>query len=598
MATTTFVVSGTQFEELMKGVDDETRKAMEDGILLFANDADTSGTAEKYRSDKLRNVYNALVDFLVSNKLNELNPNQITFLCTGAIGDKITVQMPPNTKEIQLLPTEFFLSLLKSFSELITPCIYPIYTVTDKFVAIAKGELLPMSLGDERKAALRNSPQDQKRFREELKRKISQSKAEISSAINQIDIFFPKALNGFNENSVKNAKTTIEMLKKVSTSWGKGENATPQEKAILQAFEGKVGDAGNGMTKWLEENQGYIAKVLENSRIIAEKNTAMVKATNEILKMDKAAPVAVVGGPLFSKDAVSNIKIDVDSTNSVSVRAADAHPLKVTFSASRVMVAKQFIEGEVFKDRVCTKENVTASLEKILKIHTNLFPKDFEGKYIVPTVMIEPLRNYVDFFDDRFIMALISGDAPRRGPFMTFTPVDIQVLKLCALYLTKDNIYDYRGEVKVGTFMGDYVGKVEKNTKVKWTGADKKFSMVSTQSMEDTASREDTVGDYVDFMSAIANGTAPNPKISKRKINIMLKYIHFDQVEKNIACILKLVAQTEPGEAKDSILSFTKHNDVDAAKELIRASLKVDVQTAKMFNENPDFAITRVFGRG
>jgi hypothetical protein len=59
-----------------------------------------------------------------------------------------------------------------------------------------------------------------------------------------------------------------------------------------------------------------------------------------------------------------------------------------------------------------------------------------------------------------------------------------------------------------------------------------------------------------------------------------------------------LVAQTEPGEAKDSILSFTKHNDVDAAKELIRASLKVDVQTAKMFNENPDFAITRVFGRG
>jgi hypothetical protein len=37
---------------------------------------------------------------------------------------------------------------------------------------------------------------------------------------------------------------------------------------------------------------------------------------------------------------------------------------------------------------------------------------------------------------------------------------------------------------------------------------------------------------------------------------------------------------------------------VDAAKELIRASLKVDVQTAKMFNENPDFAITRVFGRG
>jgi hypothetical protein len=314
--------------------------------------------------------------------------------------------------------------------------------------------------------------------------------------------------------------------------------------------------------------------------------------------MDNAAPVANEDGPLFSKDAISSIKSDIDNTNSCTVRAAEAHPLKVPFSASRIMLSKQFTEGENFNDRICSKENVAASFEKILKIHTNLFAKDFEGKYIVPTIVIEPLRNYVDFFDDRFIMALISGDTVRRGPFITFTPVDIQVLKLCALYLTKDNIYDYRGEVKVGTFMGDYVGKIEKNTKVKWTGSEKKFSMVSTQSMQDTASREDTVNDYVDFMFAIANGVAPNPKISKRKINIMLKYIHFDQVEKNIACILKLIAQTEPGEAKDSILAFTKHNDVDAAKDLIRASLKVDPQTAKMFNDNADFAITRVFGRG
>jgi len=114
----------------------------------------------------------------------------------------------------------------------------------------------------------------------------------------------------------------------------------------------------------------------------------------------------------------------------------------------------------------------------------------------------------------------------------------------------------------------------------------------------DTASREDTVADYVDFMTAIANGTTPNPKISKRKINIMLKYVRFDQVEKNIACILKLITQTDPAEAKDSILSFTKHNDVEAAKDLIRASMKIDVQASKMFSDNPDFAITRVFGRG
>jgi hypothetical protein len=115
--------------------------------------------------------------------------------------------------------------------------------------------------------------------------------------------------------------------------------------------------------------------------------------------------------------------------------------------------------------------------------------------------------------------------------------------------------------------------------------------------MQDTASRGDAVDDYIDFMSAVANGIAPNPKISKRKINILLKYVLFDQVEKNIANILRLVAQTEPAEAKDSIMHFAKEN-VDVAKEMIAASLKVDPQTSKMFSDNPDFAINRVFGRG
>lgn len=445
MSATTSVVSGINFEQLMQGVDDETRKQVDDGLLLFANDADASATAEKYRADKLRIAYNALVDFLVSNKLNELNPHQITFLCTGSIGDKITVQIQNGPKEFQLLPADFYALLLKSFSDPAqNTSAFPIFTVMDKFIAIAKSELLPMSLGDDRKKALRNSPQDQKRMREELKRKIDQSKAEITSAVNQIDIFFPKALNTLNETSIKNAKVTIEMLKKVSTSWSKGDNATPQEKAILQAFEGKVGDAGTGLAKWIDELQGYLNKVNENSKMVMEKNQAMVKAMNEIAKMDNAAPIATVGGPLFKSDSISNIKSDVDSTNSAIVRAAESHALKVPFSASRVLLSKQFTEGENFNDRLCSKENVTASLEKILKIHTNLFPKDFDGKYIVPTIIIEPLRNYVDFFDDRFIMALISGDTVRRGPFVTFSPVDVQVLKLCALYLTKDNIYDYR----------------------------------------------------------------------------------------------------------------------------------------------------------
>src|SRR5580693_3025916 len=83
MSTATQSVTGTHYEQLMKGVDSEVRDKVEDFIRFFANDADTSALAEKSRSDKLRNAYNALVDYIVSNLLNNLNPEQSTFLCTG-----------------------------------------------------------------------------------------------------------------------------------------------------------------------------------------------------------------------------------------------------------------------------------------------------------------------------------------------------------------------------------------------------------------------------------------------------------------------------------------------------------------------------------
>jgi hypothetical protein len=175
--------------------------------------------------------------------------------------------------------------------------------------------------------------------------------------------------------------------------------------------------------------------------------------------------------------------------------------------------------------------------------------------------------------------------------------VEVQILRLCALFLTKDPIYDYRGDVRTGTFMGDYMGKVEKETKVSWSGKDKKFSLAATQSMQDEASRDDAIVDYIDFINAIANNIAPPPKISKRKLAILLKYVLFDKLEKNIACILKLVAQTEPAEAKGAIMAFAKDN-VDVAKDLIAAAMKTDVMASKMFSDNPDFAFQRVFGRG
>ena len=734
MSTATQTVTGAHYESLMKGVDSEVRQQVEDNIIFFANDADTSATAEKSRSDKLRRSYDKLVDWIVSNRLKELTPQEAVFLNTGAIGDVITVQLEKETKTIDLLPASLYASLLKTFSgrtpETITP---PAYCVFDKFMAIARNELTSFKMGKERERDLRNaSGSDNNYAKNEWKRKMNQFRTEISMSIAQMESNFPKFIITLNEASGKNAKSAMEILKKVSNIWSRGDNPTEPESAFLKAFEGKTGLAGGGMAKWLGELAGQMGLISEHARQVEEKYQTVLKCQQEIAKaevmmrtspedgqkirdewkrkmdqvkgeiinsvshidfnspkvlstlnaamgqgsksaldnlkavaaiwnkgdklteQDKAALKASEGkvganaaeltkvvtpiiplmskiaehgklveekyqnvvkcqqeianadsglvsvapttsGPLFEQVVIEQIRTDIETTNNACVRAADTSPMRVPFSAARILLSKQLPDQGDPADNLCTPASVLASLEKILKVHTNLFNRDWEGKHIIPPILIEPLRNFVDFFEDRFVMSFVSGETVRKGAFVTFTAVDVQVLRLCALYLTKDAIYDYRGDVRTGTFMGDYMGKIEKETKVSWTGKDKKFSLAATQSTLDEASRDDAISDYLDFMNAIANNIAPSPKISKRRIAILLRYVLFDKTEKNIAAILKLVTQTEPGEAKTAIMSFAKDN-VDVAKDLIRAAVKFDPMASKMFSDNPDFAIQRVFG--
>jgi len=592
-------IEGVHFNQLMLGVDAEVRKQVEDSMYFFFDEEDTSAQGEKSRADKLRNAFNNLYMFLVTNKLNDLNAEQMVFLCSGALDEKLVMVFDGQQHEMQILPPNVYPQVLKDMTAPVEEgAEFPVFHTLARFTALAKGDLLVFDIGEDRKKALRNSPQDIKRARDEWRRKADQMRREIGVAVNQLDIFHPKFMAAINDNALKNVKMSLELMKKVSGAWNRGDAATPQEKAIIKAFEGKMGDAGAGMAKWADDVTTQLKALSENAQVVAEKWQGVVKAQAEIDKSDNAGgPVVAKTGPLFDGDAIMGIKKDVDTTISVSVRAAESSPLKVPFSASRIMVDNQFQEGENAVDRICTPQSVTAALQKITAIHTNVFPKDEQGRFIMPPIVLEPLRNFVDFFEDRFIMSVVSGEAARKGPFVSFSPVELQVMRMCALWLTKDPIYDYRGDIKTGTFMGDYVGRIEKSTKVKWTGQDKKFTLAATQSMADAASRDDALIDYVDFVFAMANGTSPNPKLSKRKICVLLRYVMFDKLEKNVAGILRMVVQQEPEEAKDTIMHFAK-DKVDVAKDMIKAAMQIDPQTSKMYSDNAEFAIQKVFGRG
>jgi len=69
-------------------------------------------------------------------------------------------------------------------------------------------------------------------------------------------------------------------------AWNKGDNPSPQEQALIKAFEPKVGTAGGGMAKWLDELLSQMNVITENSRQVEEKYQVVLKCQQEIAKAE------------------------------------------------------------------------------------------------------------------------------------------------------------------------------------------------------------------------------------------------------------------------------------------------------------------------
>jgi hypothetical protein len=237
---------------------------------------------------------------------------------------------------------------------------------------------------------------------------------------------------------------------------------------------------------------------------------------------------------------------------------------------------------------------VHAAMQKLLKIHVNAFPQSPSGAYNIPPIILEPIRNVVDWLDDRFVMSVISGEQVKKGPTFSLTPVEAQVMRAMAMYLSKDSIFNFRGEQNEGTFMGEYSGKMEKSAKVVFAGADKKMTMVASAKQVDGAGRETAVTDYIEFIFAILNGLGPSPKLSKRRIAVLLRYVILQDLQFTVILMLRYAAQTELGEVRESILKHTQNNYTEA-KRLVEESWK-DIQVPRILGPKPTQFMSKMFG--
>ncbi len=586
------IESNLAIEEILEGAPDEVRKQLYDALTFYA----TPGRGiqdEISRAGRLRGAYNAILNWLFSQVLPDLNDAQWLFLSTGLLEARAVFPgKDGNETAVDLVSSKTYeyLAEARASRHARPPWAAPILDLEDRIRAIAKGELTPLdpAQGRRRKAA---KPIGSQQFREKTVSRIESLAAGLKETIGALENRAGEFEAIRSEQVMKNLKLNLEAARKFVLLAGRSGNLTEQESKFFSSVREKL----RGITRPVADLGAQLQTL---GRELGERANAMEgKLTDLKSRLDDLARLEtgeVSASMAFDPDTINAVRRDQDTLAQFAVHGAEASENKVGYSASRILVKEQWQDDEGgCEDRIASVPAVVAAIEKISKIHVNVFPRDEDGSLLIPPILIEPIRNYVEFFDDRLVMGLVSGESPRKGPKISFSPVEMQVLKACGHYLGKDQLYDYHGELNVGTFIGDYSGKVEKKTMVKWVGDEKKFSMASTSQVVDGASRTEAVNDYMDCIFAFANGLNPPQKLSRRKIGVILGYCRIESVERTVALILLHVAQLEPAAARSAIMRYARSEG--DAKDLVRKAF-ADPQVSKICGEQ-DFFLAKIFGR-
>jgi len=583
------------FNLLMQGAPEELRKALLEAVGTFgkAND-NAAGINDKAKCDKLRAGYDQLQKYLFA-RLDSLNEQQKVFLISGAIGDQIVATSSP----VKMLEPKVYNQLLKSAREManLPEWTERIYVTYDKYRALATGELSVYDPDAKKSKKAAAQKTDAKQIRNDLVARIQSLVQETGNSVKNFDTAFNRLMILRGEATIKAVRLNAEILKRSQLLLSLDRDLKPDEAKLKAGLTPKLGASGKGLDDYLDKLGTTVEQVKQAAVGMPEKLSKLDKAKQDLEKMSgqeglESSRTRFVS---FDEGKIDAIKRENDLIASFVVRASETSSLRNPFSSSRILNMEVLKHSPDPFEALCTPENVMRALKKITDIHTNLFPKDSMGNPVIPPFVIEPIRNYVEWFDDRFIMSFVSGDTARKGSVLSFTSAEAQVLRACGIYLAKDPIYDYRGEPATGTFMGDYAGQVEKKAVTKWAGEDKKFSIVSASSVTDGAGRDEAAGDYMDFLFQLANGLPPSNRLSQRKKAVILKYVELGNPVKTVGLVLRFVAQQDPLEAREIILKYAGRS-ADDGKKMIEDAFKEDQTVAKQYSNNPGYIIKKIFG--
>jgi len=577
----------------MDGVSPEVRTIVEEALKIFGKDPVTNPAfTDKVKSDRLRKGFDALTRALLE-RIEALNDNQMLFLCTGALADQVDV----GEGSVTLLDRGVYDALMVAYSDVsakLPDDADYVYTAWDRARMIAADELYalnPQEAGKRRpKKEAGDAASDPKLAREMAIGKKNAHVKDLDSVLPVVQKLF-EAAQAVDSTVAKQALDTMKNF--VDQASGRVPEAVGPAKMNLDR---EVLNAGPTLKTYAEGAAANLLKI----RQIAEKYTPVLADLRKTLREIEALNAVKVDSMrkrfvTFDIDRVAKIKTDFGYTGGFVAATAENAGNRVSTSGARVLLNSHMnLDNDPVHTQLCTPEGVYQAMQKILKVHCNAFPKSPSGAFQVPPIIIEPVRNVVDWLEDRFIMSVASGEIMRKGPNFSLNPLEAQVMKAIGMYLSKDSIYNFRGEQNAGTFMGEYSGKVEKSAKVVFAGAEKKMTMVASAKQVDAAGREQAVADYMEFTFNVMNGLMPNPKMSKRRIAVLLRYVMIRDLQFTVILMLRYAAMTELGEVRDSLLKHVNNNYVEA-KRLVEESWK-DEQVPRILGPKPTQFMQKMFG--
>jgi hypothetical protein len=547
----------------------------------------------------LRQAYLALAQHVISVHGANMTPQQQLFLLSGALADAVIVKNPKGERlRVDLLDSEVYEGLLGglehggSHGVLCTHVLCPRRRVG----ALARGELAPLDLahpGRYRPPGERGGAVDAERLRAgfaEARKQLEDSRKTLKQALK----ILAEQVRSERLGPLLKAVGEVRQLADLAL----GKSATAAELAELPLPE-KIADSP--AVQMLSEVSRELRHALEQLSVANEQVLGdafqLKRAARAVVLAEVDPEAAPAGPPVVLAQHLKLVEQDIVSFHNVVVQSMLNSPQRTPWSASRILLREHTEKAaDPLSECYATPANVARSIEKLEALHPNCFPHDEVGQPQLPPIVVEPGVGLVRWLDDRFLLSFVCTDPPRRGGNLSLTPVDLAVARLYGLFLARGDIFNYRGERISGSFMADYAGEIEQKAVAKYTGEKKKLTYTTASEERDSATRDDAVRDYVDFLFHVSNELPLPKRINPRRVSVILHYCLIGDEERTADLVLKHIAPHDALLARELVGKLSSR---EAARvvALFRSALEGDAQLASRYRNSLERALADVMGK-